>query len=356
MAHALDMGCGRRRRLRSAAAMPRCTLAVLALLLSLVAAPPAAHAQRPDPETVQTELERTDALLQRAAEIVSTSGDPRARDQLRYAEGRQLMAWTQFRQGYLRIALDLTLRARELGGRAVRLAQQQGSLQQRAERVVEDAARAFERAQNCRGDRPSDLHRRMLDLARQQLSQAQDALQGMRWEVARGLGQQVMQTVRLACEDGDCPRLETRLEETQRLYERTAELVAGGDRRLRADLERAQVLIERARESLRRSACEPARAQLRQARDILLRLLREQNGEPGGDLVAQVIEATTADVEELRPRIHDAAAMALLDAAQRHLDRARELQGDGRLRAALAETRVARNLAGRAARLQGLDD
>jgi hypothetical protein len=329
-----------------------CALAMLACVAVLA---PATHAQRPDPESVQAELERTDDVLQRTADVVAMAGNPRAHDQLRYAEGRQRMAWNQFRQGYPRIALELTLRARELGSRAVRLAQQQGSLQQRAERIVEDAARALERAQNCHDDRASEAHRRMLDLARQQLAQARDALQGMRWEVARGLGLQVMQTVRLACEQGDCPRAETRLDDTQRLYERTAELLPASDRRVGADLDRARALIERGRESLRRSACEAAQAQMRQARDILLRLLRDASGEPGTDLVARVIETTSADVDELRPRLLDAAAIALLDGAERHLDRARELQRDGRLRAALAETRVARNLAGRAARLQGLD-
>jgi hypothetical protein len=326
-------------------------------VVALVAcgAPTVAWAQRLDPSQVQMELERTDAMLQRAREVVEASGDPRARDQLRFALGTQAMAWNHFRQTYYRLALDATLRARDLGGRAVRLAQQQVGLEQRARRVVEDAARALERAQTCGGDRPSDSQRRMLDLARQQLVHAQEALHAMRWEIARGLGGQVLQTVRLVCGDVACPRVEQMIESVAQLYERAARDLPPDDRRGRDDLERARTLLERGRESLRRGACEPAFMQVRQARDLVLRLMRDRDDEPQAAMVEQVIEATSADVDELGPRIDDDAARALLDSARRHLDRARDLHRAARLRAALAETRVARNLAWRAARMAGLE-
>jgi len=331
------------------------TVAVACVALGAGSLPSAARAQLPDPGRIQAELERTDAVLQRAQEVVEASGDLRALDQLRYAQGTQTVAWNQFRETHYRIALEATLRARDLAGRAVRLAQQQSSLELRARRVVEDAGRALERARGCAGDRPSELQRRMLDLAQQQLAQAQEALRAMRWEVARGLGTQVVQTLRPVCGEVACPRVETGLDNATRLYERAMQSLAGDDRRSRDDLDRARVLLERARESLRRSACEPAFVQTRQARELVLRVMRRIDAEPDAALVEHVITATAADIDDLVPRIEDAAARALLDNARRHLDRARDLLRDGRLRPALAETRVARNLAWRAARIANLE-
>jgi hypothetical protein len=340
------------RTLVSTPTLRRRALAPVAILCVLCLAP-LVHAQAPG--QVRMELERTDAVLQRAREVVEVAGDPRALEQLRFADNTQGVAWNQFRLSHYRAALDATMRARELAGRAVRLAQQQGSLEVRARRVVDEAARAFERARACTGDRPSETQGRMLDLARQQLVQAQDALQAMRWEIARGLGLQVLQTVRLVCGEVACPRVEQMLDNVARLHERASEDVAAEDRRSRDDLDRARLLLERGRESLRRGACEPAFLQVRQARDLVLRVMRDRQGDPDAASVLQTIEVTAADVDELAPRISDDAARALLDAARRHLERAREMHRAGELRTALAETRVGRNLAWRAARLAGLD-
>ena len=70
-----------------------------------------------------------------------------------------------------------------------------------------------------------------------------------------------------------------------------------------------------------------------------------------------LLEETTALVQDVAAQARDAEnseAARLIDNAARHLDRARELRAAGKLRQALEEARVARNLARRAAQVAGI--
>lgn len=328
-----------------------------------------AHAQRTDPGMVQMELDRTDETIRRATEILQQSGNPMALEALNFARQRQEQAWNQFRQGNPLIALQSTRAARDAAERAIRMAQQQSDLEQMARRMVEDAGRALENARACVGDMPGEQQRRLLDLAQQQLAQAQENLQAMRWEIARSLARQVLDTGRLVCgggpgggpggppggPGGGCARVEEMAENVTRLYDRAAQDIPADDAAARRSLEQARDLLQRGRESLREGRCEPAFAQVRQARELILQAMRSQDAEPGAAAVDRLIEDTAEYLDTVAPGIPsgNAAAQALLDNATRHLQRARELRAADSLRAAFAETRVARNLAWRAARVAG---
>lgn len=360
--------------------LPRLLLWTAAVLgLCAPAAPGRAWAQHMDPGMVQIELERTDDVIRRATDILNQSGNPMALEALAFARQRQDQAWSEFRAGHPLVALQATRAARDAADRALRMAQQQGDLEQVARRAVEDAERALENARTCAGDSPSDLQRRMLDLAQQQQTQAQENLQAQHWEIARALARQVMDTARMMCGAGHmrggpggpmgggpggpmgggpgglCARVEQMTDNVTRLYERALQDIPADDAAARRSLEQAFDLLEHGRESLREGRCDPAFAQVRQSREVILQAMRSQDGEPDAAAVDRILEDTTDYLDSVAPGIPsgNAAARALLDNATRHLQRARELRAAQSLRQAFAEARVARNLAWRASRVAG---
>ena len=125
------------------------------------------------------------------------------------------------------------------------------------------------------------------------------------------------------------------------------------DSHTRDILDQARGLGDRGREALQRGACDAAFVQVRQARDMILRALRSHEGEPDAAAVDRAIDETARFIEAVSQRVptESGAARSLLEGAGWHLQQARDQRQQQRLRAALAETRVARNLALRAERL-----
>lgn len=350
-----------------------CAAAFLGLCAA--AAPGRAWAQITDPAMVRVELERTDDVIRRATDILNRSASPMALESLAFARQRQNQAWTEFRAGHPLLALQMTRAARSAAERAIHMGQRQGDLEQMARRGVEDAERALENARACAGDSPTDLQRRMLDLAQQQLTQAHENLQAQHWEIARALVRQVMDTSRMLCAAGPmgggpggppgggpgagpgglCARVEHMAENVTRLYDRAVQDIPADDAAARRSLDQARDVLDRGRALLRDGRCEPAFAQVRQSREAILRAMRSQDGEPDAAAVDRMLEDTGDYLDSVAPGIPsgNAAAQALLDNAVQHLQRARELRAAQSLRQAFAEARVARNLAWRASRVAG---
>lgn len=72
-------------------------------------------------ENAERALQRTDDVLERAAQEVADHGSPRAEAGMRQALELQARAWAEFRAGHPEAALRLTLSARAAGQRAARL-------------------------------------------------------------------------------------------------------------------------------------------------------------------------------------------------------------------------------------------
>lgn len=333
--------------------------AVVAVLALLVLGAATAAAQiGPDPNEVRQELERTDVFLERAAEIVLRSGNPRALDALQAARNAQQLAKGHLHAGRLRMAMSQTLMARDLAKRAVAFARQQGDLELRAQRGLEDAERTLERARQCTGDPPSEQARRLLDLARSRLEQAREAFHVLKFRVAFDLAMQARRLAEEVCGGTPGHAVEQLLEDVARLLERAApEIKDSGDPQAIAMLQRARDLFERARSLHDAHQFEMAAHHARQARDLVLRALRSTERPPDAAQVERALEDATHDIEDVAQEIRatgNAEAATLVERAMHHLERARRLLHDGRARAALAEIRVARNLAWRAAQLAGI--
>lgn len=331
--------------------------AALALVVLATLAPHAAVAQPRDPNMVRVELERTNELLQRAHDVVRRSGNPRAMADLQLAVRVQESAWEHFRAQQWILAVEKTMQARNLGQRAVHQAQQQGTLEQRALRVLEDAQQKLDRSRDCLGDPPSETAMRLRALAAARLEQAREAFHELKYQVAIDIAMQVHRMLDELCSRRPVQHVEQLLESVRRLIERASQDLEACDPAARAHLDRARERLARA-EDMQRAGNPLAAAQnAQQAKELALRALRACERQPDAADIDGILEETAEHLQDLAARLHDSGhpeAMRVMERALEHLEKARRLHQDGRLRQALAEVRVARNLARRAAQMAGI--
>jgi hypothetical protein len=325
----------------------------------------AGSATAQDPSDIRREVERTNEVLARAREIVPPSRNAQAIEVLQTAVRAQQGAIEQLQAGHPRIALELTMEARRLAFRAIDLARNAGDsgpgpidLEPRAQRALERAAEVLERARDCAGSSPSQVAQRLLDLAATRLEEAHQAFRERRYRLALDLAAQVDRVLGEVCRGDRGEDIEQLYDNVQQLMERAAPIIVeAGNANAIGMLERARTLFERARNALGANRDPLAREALSTARDLLLQALRLSERPPESGDVDRLLEATANDLTKLAEEIRAAGnneATSLFDRALEHLQRARDLRAQNRLRATLAELRVARNLAWRAARLAGI--
>lgn len=304
---------------------------------------------------VQAHLERTDEMLAAARDVVHQSGDPRASEAFALALRSQENAWDSFRGARYGMAFQQSSLARDNLRRAVGFARQTGDLERRGQRALEEAERAMEQARACAGDPPSAQMQALLTLAAQRLGQAREAFQAQKFRVGADIAVQVRRMLEEACGGLPASRADRRLEAVQELLDRAAaQIEDAGDPNALQLYARAQEQLQRAQERRRAGQYEPAVQLARQAADLCLRALRASEAPPDAAGVDRMLESAAQDIDALADEVRasgDPDAVTLLDRAYQHLQRARELRAQDQLRAALAEARVARNLAWRAAQL-----
>ena len=100
-------------------------------------------------EELEYMLQKTNELLRETGTVVTESGSDEARKFLRAASERQQEAWNAFRGRRTRMAIKLTLMARDAAERARRMAEGRGDASQvdreimRTDRLLQEAARVL---------------------------------------------------------------------------------------------------------------------------------------------------------------------------------------------------------------------
>lgn len=331
-------------------------LALCVLVLACAGAPAKAHAQ--GGEELRAYLDRTDELLDWAADQVSASGSERARGVLHQAtqlqrRGRDLLA----RQRPLE-AFSLARRARDAMWHAVRLSREAAGLEERI---------------RLRSERFSDQHAQLLERAR-------DGGPGRAGELLERASEQAQRAAERSVQ-GDLQLAWKLLEQADDLLRLAArQLAAGaGPERVAHELERTRSLVDEAGDELDGAVAEAeALAMLADARDALARADAAAGDDPGqalqlaglarrlaqralaragtgsgADAVQLLLERFDARAAELAPRLRDGAS----GPAQRAFERAREERDasaraldDGRVERALRHARSAHDLLEQAAR------
>jgi hypothetical protein len=309
-------------------------------------------------DRVEEQLRLTDEALLRAREVVEEGRSPRARELLERAVAVQDLAWGHLRGGRPLVAGTVTREARLLAARAASLAREDFSLEQRAERELEKAVNALEGARDSMEDAPDEHAQRLLEEARAQIERARAQIQEGHFEVAVRLAVSAQWLIASSLRSGDGRGAESvvrELERTDQLIERVSGLVEeSGDEPAARLLEQALQLQRSAREA--HSAARPvvAMAATGQARDLANRALDLVQGAVDVDSVDAALGETESYLQRAAEFVSgagDERAAELLEKARDHQRRARSAAGEEQLRAALAETRVARSLAKRAMQL-----
>jgi hypothetical protein len=309
-------------------------------------------------DRVEEQLRLTDEALLRAREVVMDSRSPRAREILDRATAVQDDAWGQFRGDRPILAAALTREARLLAARAVSLAREDFSLEQRAERELEKAAAELERARDSLEGPPSEHAQRLLEEAREQIGRARAQIQEGHFEVAIRLAVSAQWLTRQALRDGaavDGEIVPRELERTDQLIERVrGVLEESGDETALRLLQQARDLQRSARDAYAGARPVVALAATRQARDLANRALDLVQGGVDAGSVSEALAETESYLQRASEIVAEAAderAAELLERAREYQRRAATAAGEEQMRAALAETRVARSLAKRAVQL-----
>jgi len=319
-------------------------------------------------EKLEQELERTDRVLERAADQLRDCSDRKAGLLMEEAKKNQDRARragaNPTAPGGLEQALRLTLLAREQAVRAIEACVQP---------VAEEALRRLlDSTQDLLSEAAGEVKasanlaaQRLLEAGSQQLDRAREAYRGREYEraatlggMARNLILRARQRLRERDAVGARPRAELALERTDLLLAEIrghAEVL--DDAKARALLERAEEQQEQASDLLRQGRIGPALRLTRLAREEGLKAFWRANRAPKLDSVRRAIDLVESLYADLAPSVResgDAEAIRLLDLARDRLAAARDRLREGSAEPAAQAARQADSLLRRATeRLRG---
>lgn len=297
-------------------------------------------------EAVRIEIERTEHVLERAEEIVSTSNHETLRAMLDLARELQEKAKQHFQAKNLREAAQFTLKAREIALRVINEGQSIGSTERRLERAAEMLDRAREAIQQSDDQRLITLY----EAAKEQMRRA--------WELFRlGPGHDVYRALKLSRE---VEKIAERIlsEANQQLHQREnfrrrVEKVKDLLERVMAqmsecDSEAGHRLAEQARNSFelalnmaRQNHPRAALKSLQTVRRLAMAARRECSG--GSDELLPRYERLVAEAERVAenlPRDNE-QGQRLMEQVRQHLQMASEFIESDQSEAAVASLKAA---------------
>ena len=322
--------------------------ALAALLLLL----PSPSVQAQDRDRLFSELERTEQVIEKARDVVSSSQNSLAVQYLEQAVKLQNLARNALSISRFSDAARLTKQARDRAFTAIRIADQTGNAEflyfmiERTDAILDRVAPLVRESQ-------IEISHRMLDDAFEQQRRAREALSSGRPRAAISLTSQARERAfralrRSESGEGRKPERATRVvERTEDLLRDAAWLGEGDDAAARA-YESALTLLSQARGQLEAGQHRSALRLAQQARDQLVRGLNQADKPLAREQVAAAVERSRNFLERAADRIETEQQQESLTRAARHQRKAKEHLKRDRLAACLAEVRAVRNVLERA--------
>jgi len=310
-------------------------------------------------DRLEIEVARTDRVLAEALTVVSASANDRAQNLLALATRLQEVAHESLgfcgeRVGACETSARATTSARREALKAIRIAREQSSYEEESARLLGQTASLLDEARRILSEKPDPRRERVLDQATAQLERAREQDRIRHFQVSIRLSQNAERLTRQAMDIGGSgevagERLERELARTDQLIERARGFVGdgGGDDEARRLIEQAIAFQARARSAQGEGRPILALRLTREAQDLTAKALRLADDGADQAQVEIALDQTDQLIERLEPTVRASAepeALKLLEEAQKHQARARNLGGDKQWSLALAQTRVARNL------------
>lgn len=339
----------------------RTVLTVAFVALLVVAAPhlaTSARAQVDDGRArLEQELQRTDEIIQKAAEQVRDAGNSQAALLVKQAIETQKEAHNSFRGGRFIVCAAQTRAAREMAQKALAILLRP---EERTERVEQELQRTDEMIQAVREEASPDWPETalaLLDGAERQQQKAWEFYRAGDLRPALRLTLQVREHLRKLqnlLPNGGAERFRERFEKVAELVRHALREAEDSGRKRRMQLaERAQEMLMRAKESAGSGRVRPAIRQLEQAERLAEQSLRLEGGQGGAQEFDAGMARYAERLEQLQMRLADhpsREASRLMEESTEHHRLAREQAGakDGTPEQAMAELRIANRLLERA--------
>ena len=319
-------------------------IGVAIFLIGLVLSNSAIAQTGPVGDRVRLEIERTDQLLNEAK--INSAGSPMGSETIQRAEEIQLQARNLYQQGRYRMALELTLRARE----QLRAALRRTSMAEESDQVVlrrlERAAELLDRVGATLSPDTDRGQRALYDAARENLQKAWDFYRSGRFRPAMKIVDQVENSARKILRRSD--RMGKWNDAFERRFHGASDHLAElEDRVNNCESESARTLLEQAHHSLelaRKLADEKNISTAMQSLDDAHKLTEEGLRECFGPaVVKEMIERMENRLAVLGERIpsHDNRAKAILEQTRRQIELAHGHLDHNRPEAAAASVRAA---------------
>jgi hypothetical protein len=320
---------------------------LLGLVALAVAVPTSAIAQGgmggSDSDRLETYIERTGEIIQRAADFVADAPNPRSIRMLEQAEHAHHRSMEYMMGGQGRMAFLHSRKAREGAQQAARIAREMAGnverLQRRMERYLELRDRVAERVAESGDDRAMRFVRESEQQARRARDLQQQGDVELALQVMKGAQDLLARAARIAFEGAGAGRLERELERTRAFVDRVAGEV-GDDPAAAELLTSARMALTRAEEGIQ--AGQPMRAlnSLQLARRLAGRAAAQDEQIDAGAVEYQ-IQRFDDRFDQTRERVGDSEeALRVMERARVHRDRAEALLGEGKLEAAMRQIKA----------------
>jgi hypothetical protein len=304
---------------------------------------------------VRAELKATDVVLLKAKRLVIDENCPsqRARDLLIRARDIQKQAWGAFGNGFPRVAMQSTVRARDLAMEAIKIAERWRFVKQHIQRTAD----LIELATEMLAAHPHPQAAILLESAVEQFERGKDALRSGQivkaYHLLKNANKLARDIIALLEDQGlGGDRVMRELERTDRLIDKVSPAIEeSGDERARTLLNQALQIQAKAYDVYRQIRYQLAQSLTLEARKLVAKAWTMVAGPISPDRVRQAVTVTDDLMDRVRPLIMESQnedAIELFLSAGGHQDKAKAALANGRFQIALAQTKIARRLVDRA--------
>jgi hypothetical protein len=336
----------------------RQAITIFALIIVWLTAVPAG-AQFGDMQRLQTALEKTDQVLDRAREAVAQSGSERARNMLTIAMRLQTTAWERFQGNVVHFDLEVAAQIGKFTFGARQRAQQAIAITQQAEENEEYVRGRLEKTddlirrirENVDADTPKGILL-LLDSAREKQDRAAELFHNRRLRAALQLTLQTERTLEKATEElGSHLKAQRQYNSLLDRYLVLREQIELSGLADRPEVENRLTVAEQTRLQAEQLASESkfdkAEKQIQQAVEVLSRV-SERLREPAKIQTAlESLQRTAQELENKVATSGDAGLEKQYKTALDHMERAAGFFQDGDYDAAAAQLQAARQLLNR---------
>jgi len=305
-------------------------------------------------DKVQYELEKTDAIIERATEAIGESGSRIAEQRLSNAVTLQEKAWDRYRSGMLKQAATLTINARELAIKAIGVAQSAEERSELVQREIERTDELIRKSEERTNISESERAFVLLESAVKAQTEAREFFRANRMRIALTVTLNARETARKALELADAvetaqDRLQRELDRTDQLIQKAQETATGisANGQIGNLLQQAENLQQKAKLEYSEGRHRIALEETQRARDLAVEALELMEQEVQPDRIERYLDKTDQEIERLQSELTqnpNSQAQNLFDAAITHQEKARAAFAEGDMNRTVVEAKAAREL------------